>query len=304
VIERLAANMTALRRRLRHEAFHVFHFVGHGFYRPDWCDGVLVMEGRNGRPQEVTGEELGGLLNEYDLTRLVVLNACEGARSGASEPFSGTAQSLIQQGLPAVVAMQFEITDDAAIVFSHELYGAIADGYPLEAALAEARRAIRDEGNPTEWGTPVLYSRAPDGQLFDLTTRVRISDAGPKAQGDADHKAQGEEEDVKHRVDINGGPTNTADGNRAPEDRDPASLARPPSIQPAGSATQGAETPPEVGRTPARQWHGILAKALMFGGAGVGIVLVVVLIAVAFANSHTRRLIQLPRRSAGRLQLR
>ena len=96
-----------------------------------------------------------------------MLNACEGARSGASDPFAGMAQSLIQQGLPAVVAMQFEITDDAAIIFAHELYGAIADGYPLEAALAEARGAIRDEGNPTEWGTPVLYSRAPDGRLFD-----------------------------------------------------------------------------------------------------------------------------------------
>ena len=167
IVERLDANMSTLRSRLRRERFHVFHFVGHGFYRSDWDDGVLVMEDRNGRPHEVTGEELGSLLNEYDLTRLAVLNACEGARGGTSNPFAGMAQSLIQQGLPAVVAMQFEITDTAAITFAHELYGAIADGYPLEAALAEARGAIRDEGNATEWATPVLYSRATDGRLFD-----------------------------------------------------------------------------------------------------------------------------------------
>lgn len=104
-----------------------------------------------------------------------MLNACEGARSDASDPFAGVAQSLIQQGLPAVVAMQYEITDDAAIIFAHEFYGAIADGYPLEAALAEARGAIRDAGNLTEWGTPVLYSRAPDGRLFDRTTQVRAA---------------------------------------------------------------------------------------------------------------------------------
>ena len=173
IVERLAANMSTLRERLRREAFHVFHFVGHGRYRPDWGDGVLVMEDRNGRSHEVTGEELGGLLSEYDPTRLAVLNACEGARSGAGDPFAGMAQSLIQQGLPAVVAMQFEITDDAAIIFARELYGAIADGYPLEAALAEARGAIRDEGMPTEWGTPVLYSRALDGHLFDLTRQAQ-----------------------------------------------------------------------------------------------------------------------------------
>ena len=183
IIERLPATMSALRRRLRQEEFHVFHFVGHGLYRPDWGDGVLVMEDRDGQPYEVTGEDLGGLLSEYDTTRLAVLNACEGARSSASDPFAGMAQSLIQQGLPAVVAMQFEITDEAAIVFAHELYGAIADGYPLEAALAEARGAIRDEGNLTEWGTPALYSRSPDGYLFDLSRQAREEAAPTQEEG-------------------------------------------------------------------------------------------------------------------------
>jgi hypothetical protein len=190
VVERLPANMSALRRRLRHEEFHIFHFVGHGFYQPDWGDGVLVMEDRNGLPREVPGEELGGLLSEYEQTRLAVLNACEGARGGVSDPFAGVAQSLVQQGLPAVVAMQFEITDDAAIIFAHELYAAIADGYPLEAALAEARGAIRDEGNITEWGKPVLYSRAPDGHLFDLSGPERIPGTADQARQGAEPEAR------------------------------------------------------------------------------------------------------------------
>jgi hypothetical protein len=199
-VERLPATMSAVRRRLRQEEFHIFHFVGHGRYRLDWGDGVLVMEDRNGQPHEVTGEELGGLLSEYDTTRLAILNACEGARSGASDPFAGMAQSLIQQGLPAVVAMQFEITDDAAITFAHELYGAIADGYPLEAALAEARGAIRDEGNATEWGTPVLYSRSPDGRLFDLTGQTRTPEAERQAREDAERKAREAREDADRKA--------------------------------------------------------------------------------------------------------
>ena len=191
IVERLAASMSTLRQRLRRDEFHVFHFIGHGRYRPDWGSGVLVMEDRAGRAQEVTGEELGGLLTEYDQARLAVLNACEGARSDASDPFAGVAQSLIQQGLPAVVAMQFEITDDAAIIFAREFYGAIADSYPLEAALAEARGAIRDEGNLTEWGTPVLYSRAPDGHLFNLTRPAR-EEADRPAREEADRPAREE----------------------------------------------------------------------------------------------------------------
>jgi hypothetical protein len=181
-VERLeTASLAALQPRLRREEFHIFHFIGHGGYRPDWGDGVLVMEDRTGRGREIAGEELGGLLNDHDPMRLAVLNACEGARSDATDPFAGVAQSLIQQGLPAVVAMQFEITDDAAIIFAQELYGAVADGYPLDATMAEARRAIRNDGNSTEWGTPVLYSRAPDGRLFDLTARPPAISAPPAA---------------------------------------------------------------------------------------------------------------------------
>jgi hypothetical protein len=184
VIERLAASMSALRGRLRLEEFHVFHFVGHGLYRSDWGSGVLVMEGADGRSHEVTGDELGVLLSDHRQTRLAVLNACEGARSDGNDLFGGTAQSLIQQGLPAVVAMQFQISDAAAIIFAREFYGAIADGYRLEAAVAEARGAIRDEGYVTEWGTPVLYSRALDGRLFDVTGPARVEAERP-AQEDA-----------------------------------------------------------------------------------------------------------------------
>ncbi len=74
------------------------------------------------------------LLHDHRSLRLAVPNPCEGARGDRADLFSGTAQSLVQQGIPAVVAMQFEITDDAAITFGHVLCEAIADGYPLDAA--------------------------------------------------------------------------------------------------------------------------------------------------------------------------
>ena len=65
----------------------------------------------------------------------------------------------MQQGIPAVVAMQFEISDEAAIVIAHEFYTALAAGYPVDAALAEARKAAFTGGSSAEWGIPVLYLR-------------------------------------------------------------------------------------------------------------------------------------------------
>jgi hypothetical protein len=164
--------LASLNRALRRDDFHVFHYIGHGGLLPGGQDGVIVLQDDNGRGIQVSGADLGVSLHDHRTLRLAVLNSCEGARAGIADPYSGTAQTLVQQGLPAVVAMQFEITDEAAVTFSQALYEAIADGYPLDASMAEARKAIRNEPNATEWGTPVLYLRAPDGRIFDMAAPV------------------------------------------------------------------------------------------------------------------------------------
>jgi hypothetical protein len=168
-LERLEdATLTALQRRLRQGEYHIFHFVGHGGFDERAQDGVLLLEDEHGRGRPVSGQYLGTLMHDERTLRLAILNACEGARTSRSDPFAGTAQSLVQQGIPAVIAMQFEITDEAAIAMAHEFYAAMADGYPVDAALAEARKAIFAQENDVEWGTPVLYMRSPDGRIFDV----------------------------------------------------------------------------------------------------------------------------------------
>jgi hypothetical protein len=161
------ANMASLAQRLRREEFHIFHFIGHGGFADG--DGVLVLEDSAERARPVKGQHLGTIFHDHGSLRLAVLNACEGARASAEDPFSGVAPSLIRQGIPAVIAMQFEITDAAAIQFAHEFYLAVADGYPVDAAVTEARKGIFSADNDLEWATPVLYMRAPDGMIFDLT---------------------------------------------------------------------------------------------------------------------------------------
>ena len=55
------------------------------------------------------------------------------------------------------------------MILSQEFYRALADGLPADAALNEARKAIKLAGNNFEWGTPVLFSRSSDNRLIDLT---------------------------------------------------------------------------------------------------------------------------------------
>jgi CHAT domain/TIR domain len=181
-VDRLAVGtLSALQRPLRLHDYHVLHFIGHGLYDEEAQDGALALEGADGRTRLVTGRDVGVMIRGHRSLRLVVLNACQGARSARDDPFGGVAQALVRQGVPAVIAMQFEISDPAALVFSQSFYQAIADGLPVDGATVEARRAIFAAGNEVEWATPVLYLRSPDGRVFSKNRHQPRQGAQPTA---------------------------------------------------------------------------------------------------------------------------
>lgn len=175
--------LSALPSQLRSGGpYHILHFVGHGTFDERSQDGLLMFENEHGTSQPVNGQRLGTILHNHPSLRLAVLNACEGAHPAAEDPFAGVAHSLVQQGLPAVVAMQFAITDRAALILAQEFYAALASGYPVDAALAEARVAIYADGNDIEWGTPVYFTRLPDGHIFDLAAALPEAPAREQAE--------------------------------------------------------------------------------------------------------------------------
>lgn len=83
---------------------------------------------------------------------------------------------------PALIT-KFEITDDAAIMFADHLYSALAQGFPVDAALAQSRRAIVAAQLDIEFGTPVLFLLACDAQLFDL--EAAVAEPEPKAASES-----------------------------------------------------------------------------------------------------------------------
>jgi hypothetical protein len=168
-VERLERpTSAALEARLRTgHPVHVLHFVGHGGFSELRGEGVLVFEDEDGNGAPVGGPSLAYLLQDHPSLRLAVLNACNGARSSHEDTFAGTAQVLVQHGVPAVIAMRSEVTDETACSFAEKFYRGLAAGLPVDACIGEVRRALAAERNP-EWGTPVLYLRATDGRLFAL----------------------------------------------------------------------------------------------------------------------------------------
>src|SRR5690349_22394772 len=112
---------------------------------------------------------LAHLLSPHQSLRLVMLNSCDSAAGSPSDLFSSAAATLVRRGIPAVLAMQFEISDSAAVEFTRSFYEALAAGLPVDIAVRDARLAVSlARPNSLEWGTPVIFLRQRDGRLFDL----------------------------------------------------------------------------------------------------------------------------------------
>jgi hypothetical protein len=148
--------------------WHVFHFIGHGDFEPGQ-EGHLALTTEAGERYDLSAMSLGNLLADHRSLRLAVLNACKGAQGSGADLYSSTAATLVRRGIPAVVSMQREISDAAALEFSKEFYAGLASGHPVDNAVAEARKCISLAlPRSIEWATPMLHMRSPDGVLFDF----------------------------------------------------------------------------------------------------------------------------------------
>jgi hypothetical protein len=162
-----------LHHALLQREWHIFHFIGHGAFDSHQQEGVLALADEQGKTQLLSATDLARMLTQRPSLRLVVLNSCQGAAGNRHDLFSSTAATLASKRIPAVLAMQYDISDQAAIDFTCGFYNSLAVGLPVDGAVTQARTAISVGTVRTlEWVTPVLYLRAPTGKLFDVPPPV------------------------------------------------------------------------------------------------------------------------------------
>ncbi len=144
-------------RKLALEDYHIIHFMGHGVFDASHRGQLLFQD------RAISSTAVATVLKKERMTRLVTLNACRTGQLSASEgadPFAGVASAIVMAGIPAVVAMQFPVSDKAAIAFGARLYSELERGEPIEAAVDSGRlkmMALAPEDR--EWATPVLFVR-------------------------------------------------------------------------------------------------------------------------------------------------
>lgn len=174
------ATLNNLRNLLLHQTGPcLVVLIAHGAYDEKQKENVVLLERENGSPEPVPGRVLSGTLTQAPGLRLAVLNLCLGTRSAPGEPFSGLAQSLIAGGVPAVVAMQMEVSDQAASVFSPALVQAICRNRTIDEAVADGRITAHTRQARIEWANPVLFFHRDCGQGWLFKVQEVSEDGKP-----------------------------------------------------------------------------------------------------------------------------
>jgi len=115
-----------------------------------------------GGTERLAATEAARMLRRYG-ANLIVLNACE----TATGTWAGLAPALVRAEIPAVVAMQWPIEDQAAIRFSRSFYRTLSMGRTIDECVAEGRLgASAAHSDPNDWAAPVLFLRSLSGQLW------------------------------------------------------------------------------------------------------------------------------------------
>ncbi|WP_009631727.1 CHAT domain-containing protein [Synechocystis sp. PCC 7509] len=151
--------------QLETKNYNIFFYAGHGLSGPD--GGIIYLQPE----RTINGTELGQVLTRCQV-KLCVFNACWLAQPAISNrqalQNSSLAEVLIHHGVPAVLGMRDQITDEEALTFIQTFAQALAARHSIDRAVAIARQQLLTiyKFNFPAWTLPILYLHPEfDGEL-------------------------------------------------------------------------------------------------------------------------------------------
>ncbi|HEX6558552.1 MAG TPA: CHAT domain-containing protein, partial [Longimicrobiales bacterium] len=170
----------------------ILHFIGHG------KEGslALMMSSDEADYDDTSNEEqfrwaeadqVRKLFTKHR-PRLVFLHACKGAASTSVESFNSTARELVYEGIAAVVAMQYNISNTDAGLFARKFYEELGKGTDIDESVKIGRLALGEIypawAHP-RFGTPVVYVQA-----YDPLVKARQPAGAPTGAADTASNAR------------------------------------------------------------------------------------------------------------------
>ncbi|UCF29583.1 MAG: CHAT domain-containing protein, partial [Chloroflexota bacterium] len=135
------ATLDNLIETLRHPengAFDIVYLICHGAMVKD--EPWLWLENEQGEVDRISGNELVTRLNELtQCPRLVILASCQSAGSSAGDALSALGPRLARSGIPAVIAMQGNISMETVAKFMPVFFNELNHDGQIDRAMAVGR---------------------------------------------------------------------------------------------------------------------------------------------------------------------
>jgi len=156
------ATLEALVEKLR-GGCDILYIAAHGTLT-NTGEPMLWLENEDGKVERVLASQLATRINELiHQPRLVVLASCQSAGKGAGNTLQAIGPRLSQAGIPAVIAMQGNVSMDSIKKFMPTFFSELDRDGQIDRALAVARGTIRDAH---DFWMPVLFMRLRSGKIW------------------------------------------------------------------------------------------------------------------------------------------
>ncbi len=160
--EHARATLNNLLHALRDSQPDILYLVCHGSLVKG--DPLLWLEDDGGQVARVSGNELATRIKELaERPRLIVLASCQSAGTGAGDALTALGPRLAEAGIPAVLAMQGNISMETVARFMPQFFAQLQRDGQIDRALAVARGAVRER--PDAW-MPALFTRLKSGRIW------------------------------------------------------------------------------------------------------------------------------------------
>lgn len=150
---------------------HIFHFIGHARFKNETQQEkgeIALIDALPDRPLWVDSKRFSEIFNRHS-PQVILLQACEGGSLSSSTALVSVASYLVQKNIPAVIAMQYEISNVTAQRFVLEFYQRLAKGDSVDKATQEGRRRIAlgpSAYSTRDFATPIIFMRVRNRRLF------------------------------------------------------------------------------------------------------------------------------------------
>ncbi|MCP4404302.1 MAG: CHAT domain-containing protein [bacterium] len=158
-----SATLNELFSQLR-EGYDILYLMAHGMLVDN--EPWLWLEDESGKTQRVSGNTLIARFRELEhRPRLIVLASCQSAGNGrnAQGALAALGPRLAEAGIPAVVAMQGNISVHTVEKFMPVFFRELQVDGQLDRVMAVARGTVRDR---RDWWLPALFMRLKNARIW------------------------------------------------------------------------------------------------------------------------------------------